>query len=59
MEIIVGRFDMGGAALEVESLGPSRFHQALVGVDIPVNLEWARFSTQPFAEKLTPLKELR
>ena len=56
---IVGRFDMGGAALEVEGLEPSHFHQVLIGVDIPVHYEWARFSTQPFTEKPTPLKELR
>ena len=50
---------MGGAALEVEGLEFSRFHQALVGVDIPVHYEWACFSVEPLAEKLTSLNDLR
>ena len=37
---------------------PSCFHQTLVGVGIPVHYERTRFSTQPFTEKQTPLKEL-
>lgn len=61
MEIIVERHlaDGGKAILGVDTLEPSRFHQALAGVDLPVHYEWARFSVEPLAEKLTSLNDLR
>ena len=45
--------------MDLDALEPSRFHKAFAGVELPVHYEWARFSTQPFTEKLTPLQELR
>ena len=60
VEIIVGRhLAADGCIFGADTLEPSRFHQAFAGVDLPIHYEWARFSTQPFTEKLTPLKELR
>ena len=61
VEVIVWRYLAcgGTTSMDFDALEPSRFHKAFVGVELPVHYEWARFSTQPFTEKLTPLQELR